>query len=173
MVNDTRQRNVATRFVCGWTFDFITNVYLSLTAFTHYCTDPDISWENGRGCHLVVHYWAGLQSVHGFRCYDSIAPNAKCQRVLRSVSGYKFTVESEVWWDCFARNLLPLLSLLVKEFENRSAFGKVGGKSRLTPFFRARCILGLVHFACHTFCAACCEPRVSLLTLLKCCASVG
>jgi len=35
-----------------------------------------------RGCPLVVHYWADLQSVHGFRCYDNIAPNAKCQRVL-------------------------------------------------------------------------------------------
>jgi len=33
-------------------------------------------------CHLVVHYWADLQSVHGFGCYDNIAPNAKCQRVL-------------------------------------------------------------------------------------------
>jgi len=29
-----------------------------------------------------MHYWADLQSVHGFRCYDNIAPNAKCQRVL-------------------------------------------------------------------------------------------
>jgi len=29
-----------------------------------------------------VHYRADLQSVHGFRCYDNIAPNAKCQRVL-------------------------------------------------------------------------------------------
>ena len=26
--------------------------------------------------------WADLQSVHGFRCYDNIAPNAKYQRVL-------------------------------------------------------------------------------------------
>jgi len=33
-------------------------------------------------CPLVVHYWADLQSVYGFRCYDNIAPNAKCQRVL-------------------------------------------------------------------------------------------
>jgi len=33
-------------------------------------------------CPLVVHYWADLQSVHGVRCYDNIAPNAKCQRVL-------------------------------------------------------------------------------------------
>jgi len=29
-----------------------------------------------------VHYWAYLQSVRGFRCYDNIAPNAKYQRVL-------------------------------------------------------------------------------------------
>jgi len=28
-----------------------------------------------------VHYRAGLQSVHGFRCCDSIAPNVKCHRV--------------------------------------------------------------------------------------------
>jgi len=57
-------------------------VCLSLAAFPHYCTDPDVSWGNGRGCPLVVHHWADLQSVHGFRCYDNIAPNAKCQRVL-------------------------------------------------------------------------------------------
>jgi len=38
--------------------------------------------ENGKGCPLVVHYWADLQSVHGFRCYDNIALNAKCHRVL-------------------------------------------------------------------------------------------
>ena len=31
---------------------------------------------------LVVHCWTDLQSVHGFRCYDNIAPNAKCQRVI-------------------------------------------------------------------------------------------
>jgi len=38
--------------------------------------------EDGMGCPLVVHYWADLQSVHGFRCYDNIAPNPKCERVL-------------------------------------------------------------------------------------------
>ena len=32
--------------------------------------------------HLVVHCWADLESVHGFLCYDNIAPNAKRQRVL-------------------------------------------------------------------------------------------
>jgi len=57
-------------------------ICLSLVAFPHYCTDLDVSWGNGKGCHLVVHYWADLQSVHGFRCYDNIAPNVKCQRVL-------------------------------------------------------------------------------------------
>jgi len=29
-----------------------------------------------------VHNWADLQSVHGFRCYDNIMSNAKCQQVL-------------------------------------------------------------------------------------------
>ena len=58
-------------------------VCLSLAAFPHHCIDPDVTWGNGRrGCPLVVHYWADLQSLHRFRCYDNIAPNAKCQRVL-------------------------------------------------------------------------------------------
>jgi len=57
-------------------------VCLSLSAFPHYCMDPDVSWGNGRGCHLVVQYWADLESLHGFRCYDNIVPNAKCQQVL-------------------------------------------------------------------------------------------
>jgi len=57
-------------------------VCLFLAVFPHYCTDPGVSRGNGRGCPLVVHYWANLQSVHGYRCYDNIAPNAKCQRVL-------------------------------------------------------------------------------------------
>ena len=57
-------------------------VCLSLAAFPHYCTDSDVSWGNGRMCPVVVHYWVDLQSVHGFRRYDNMAPNAKCQPVL-------------------------------------------------------------------------------------------
>ena len=37
-----------------------------------YCTDPDVTWGSGRGCPLVVHYWADLQLVHGLRCYGNI-----------------------------------------------------------------------------------------------------
>jgi len=58
------------------------SVCLFLAAFPHHCTDPDVTWGNGRRCPLVVHYWTDLQPVHRFRCYDNIAPNAKCQRVL-------------------------------------------------------------------------------------------
>jgi len=54
------------------------SVCLSLAAFPHCCTDPDVSWGMV-GCPLIVHYWADLQSVHGFRRYDKIAPNAKYQ----------------------------------------------------------------------------------------------
>ena len=31
---------------------------------------------------MVVYYWADLQSVYGFCCYDNIAPNRNGQRVL-------------------------------------------------------------------------------------------
>jgi len=37
-----------------------------LAAFPHYCTDSDVTLENGTVCPLVVHYWADLQSVQGF-----------------------------------------------------------------------------------------------------------
>jgi len=53
-------------------------LYLSLAACRHYCTDPDVTWGLVRNLgvsSIVVHYWADLQSVHGFRCYDNIAPN--------------------------------------------------------------------------------------------------
>jgi len=43
---------------------------------------PECNLGNGRGCPLVVHYWADFQSVHGFRCYDNIASNVKCQQVF-------------------------------------------------------------------------------------------
>jgi len=63
-------------------------VCLSLAAFPHYCTDPDVSWGNGRGCPLVVHCWADLQSVHGFRCYDNSAERemsaSACTRSVHS-----------------------------------------------------------------------------------------
>ena len=67
-------------------------VCVSVAAFLHYCTDPDVTWRNGRGCRLVVHYWADLQLVHWFRCYDNTAPKAKCQRMLctRSMPGWHF-----------------------------------------------------------------------------------
>jgi len=54
-------------------------VCLSVCPSLHFHTDgPGCKFENG----IVVHYWADFQSVHGFRCYDNIAPNTKCQRVL-------------------------------------------------------------------------------------------
>jgi len=47
-------------------------VCLSAAACLQYCTDPDVTWGSGRGCPLVVHYWADLQSVHGLRRYGNI-----------------------------------------------------------------------------------------------------
>ena len=39
-------------------------VCLSVAVCPHSCTDPDVTWGRSRGCPLVVHYWADLQSVH-------------------------------------------------------------------------------------------------------------
>ena len=47
-------------------------VCLSAAAYPCYCTDPEVTRGSGRGCPLVVRYWANLQSVHGLRCYDNI-----------------------------------------------------------------------------------------------------
>ena len=47
------------------------SVCLSAAACPHCCTDPDVTWRGGRGCPLIVHYWADLQSVHGLRCYGN------------------------------------------------------------------------------------------------------
>jgi len=38
----------------------------------HHCTYPEVTVGNDSGCPVIVRYWAYLQSVHGFRCYDNI-----------------------------------------------------------------------------------------------------
>jgi len=40
-----------------------------------------VIWGSGRGCPLVVHYWADLQSVHGLCCYGN-ARNAQQSPVV-------------------------------------------------------------------------------------------
>ena len=47
-------------------------VCLSVATFPQYCTDPDVSWGDGRGYPLVVQYWADLASVLWFCCYDIV-----------------------------------------------------------------------------------------------------
>jgi len=59
-------------------------VCLSAAVCPQYCMDPDVTWGRGRGCSLVVHYWADLQSVHRLRCYGNTTRTlvyAGCARV--------------------------------------------------------------------------------------------
>jgi len=44
------------------------------------------------GCPLVVYCWADLQSVHGFRCYNNIAANAKFSECLYSLHAWYLSV---------------------------------------------------------------------------------
>jgi len=48
------------------------SVCLSIAAYPHYCTDPDVTCNSDRGCPLVVHFRADLPSVYGLRCYGNI-----------------------------------------------------------------------------------------------------
>jgi len=60
------------------------SVYVSAAVRPHYCTDPDVTWGHGRGCPLVVHYWADLELVHRLRCSGNITRTlvyAGCARV--------------------------------------------------------------------------------------------
>ena len=69
-------------------------VCLSAAACLHYRTDPDVTWGSGRGCPLVVHYWADLQSGHGLHCYGN-------KMRMRNVSKYMLvqtTHEGRHFW---------------------------------------------------------------------------
>ena len=52
------------------------------------CLDPDVTRGNGRGCPQVVHYWADLQSLHGFRCYDNVARTCNVSECLYSLCAW-------------------------------------------------------------------------------------
>ena len=60
-------------------------VCLPLAAFPDYCSDPDVTWRNGRGCPLVVHYRADFQSLHGSHCYYNIARTRNVSQCLYSL----------------------------------------------------------------------------------------
>ena len=60
-------------------------VRLSLESLPHYYMDRDVTWGNGRECPLVVHYWADLQSLHGFRCYENRARTRNVSECLYSL----------------------------------------------------------------------------------------
>jgi len=64
------------------------SVCLSFAAFPHYCTDLDVTWKNGRECPRVVDYWADIQSVHGFRCYDIPEREMSASACTRSMHGF-------------------------------------------------------------------------------------
>ena len=77
------------------------SVCLSLAARPNYCTDPDVTWGNGRSCPLVVHYWADLQLVHGFRCHDNI----HVRKLIALYSANVYSAEREMSASAFTRSM--------------------------------------------------------------------
>jgi len=52
---------------------------------------PNATWGNDNGCPLAVHYWADLQSLRGFRCYN-IARTRNVSDCLYSLYAWFLTV---------------------------------------------------------------------------------
>ena len=73
-------------------------ICLSAAACPHYCTDPDVTWRSGRGCPLVVHCWADLQSVHGLRCYGNITRTLVITSLI-----------TRLWWYDICRHIHPAI----------------------------------------------------------------
>ena len=76
-LSNSRVKHIVAMAIC---------VCLSLATFLHNCADLDVILGNGRGYPLVVHYWADLQLVYGFRCHV-----VKCQRGTYMHNFYIFT----------------------------------------------------------------------------------
>jgi len=70
---------------------------------------PGCTWGNDRRCPLVVHYWADLQSVHGFHCCDNIAPNASGPSCNEPQFSSTRNV-SECLYSVYARSYLATMS---------------------------------------------------------------
>ena len=81
-------------------------VCLSPAAFPHYCTDPDVTWGNGRGCPQALHYWADLQLVNGFRCYDNI----HIFKLIALYTANAYSTELEMSASACTRSMASLLS---------------------------------------------------------------
>jgi len=79
------------------------SVCLSAAVRPHYCTDPDVTWGRGRGCPLVVHYWADLQSVHRLRCCGNNANPS-----LRGVRARSWLVTSR--WQRRSQHCAPYIA---------------------------------------------------------------
>ena len=67
--------------VLWWWPSVCLSVCLSLTAFPHYCMDPDVTLGNGRACPLVVHYRVG-----GFAISARLSLLWQYTRLMRNVS---------------------------------------------------------------------------------------
>jgi len=102
MCNYISRESLTTRNVFGLRASVCASVCLSAAACLHYCRDPDVTWGSGRGCPLVVHYWADLQPVHGLRCYGNITRR-------RNVSKYMCLYSLHAW-------LSSLTSVIAIEF---------------------------------------------------------
>ena len=95
------------------------SVCLSLASLPRY--NSGYSLGNDRGCPLVMHYWADLQSVHGFRCYDNIARTRNVSECLYSLYAWLY------FWTGYS---VVILWKLAHTFAHYAQYAQLMGKQQ-------------------------------------------
>ena len=119
-------------------------VCLSEAACLHYCTDPDVTWRSGRGCPVVVHYWADLQSLHGLRCYGNTIFQTETEYqteiLQRNCQLYQ---QSTVYTQCLITCLCWLLGRMQNKYfvNTRTVLGSAIFGSLNHSIFSGKCIV--------------------------------
>ena len=129
-------------------------VCLSAAACLHYYTDPDVTWESGKGCPLVVHYWADLQSVHGLHWYGNTR-NAWQSRVPPPPSSIDIIGAMVIVWRVGGKIIRSVLCNIV--------CNSYAHMNRLTDLWIGFCLTGpislcldsLLYFVYHCILHAC------------------
>jgi len=83
---------------------------LFLAAFPHYCTDPGVTWGNGRvlrSCALLGGFAIGARVT--LRCYDNIGPHISKLIALYTANAY--SAEREISASADTRSMAGLIFL--------------------------------------------------------------
>jgi len=130
---------------------FCMSVCLFVAVCPHYCTDPDVTWGNGRGCPVVVHYWADLQSVHGLHCYGDIARTRNVSECFYSLCAWLYFVTLSIEHRLSFRSSQRTMPYFPGPFSTAGAAGSHGKRINIIVWCAVR-FAALAHNSTSVIC---------------------